>query len=97
VFTTTVTNTAATATDRVSGIDLHAFRFGLTHYFDAPAAGAYALVTKAPPPAAPPWTGLYGGVSAGLTSMHTRTASTAPSFSPRRSRLPALVRPSSNP
>ncbi len=77
--TTTASNTAFTATDRVSGIALHALHFGITHYFasGAPAVGAYAMATKAPPPAAPPWTGLYGGVSFGLTSMHTHTASTS--------------------
>jgi opacity protein-like surface antigen len=77
LVTTTVTNSVTTPTDRVSGIALHALRLGLTHYFDAPAAGAYAMASTASPPAAAPWTGLYGGVSAGLTSMHTRTASTA--------------------
>ncbi len=77
--TTTVSNTTSAVTDRVSGVALHALRFGVTHYFGAgePVVGAYAMVTKAPPPVTPPWTGVYGGVSFGLTSMHTSTASTS--------------------
>ena len=91
--TTTVTNSALTATDRVSGIALHALRFGITHYFasGAPAVGAYAMVTKAPPPAAPPWTGLYGGVSFGLTSMHTHTASTSNELFNQTAAVPGIT------
>src|SRR5262249_54786229 len=47
---TTVGATGFTATDRVSGIALHALRLGVAHYFDggAPAAAAFAMRTKAP-------------------------------------------------
>jgi len=86
--TTSGSNGAFTATDRVSGVALHALRFGITHYFGAPAVGAYAMVTKAPPPATPPWTGLYGGVSAGLTSMHTQTDSTFTQAAPFTTTFP---------
>jgi opacity protein-like surface antigen len=75
--TTTVSNFAATPTDHVSGVNLHALRFGITHYLtDAPLAPApYAMAVKAPPLAGPVWIGLYGGVSFGLMSMHVRTTS----------------------
>jgi opacity protein-like surface antigen len=77
--TTTVSNGTSASTDHVSGIASHALRFGITHYFSsgAPVVSAYAMATKAPPPVMPAWTGLYGGVSFGLTSMHTSTASTS--------------------
>jgi opacity protein-like surface antigen len=75
-ISTTVSNTNAAITDRVSGVGSHALRFGLTHYFGggAPTVTANAAATRGAPP--PAWTGLYGGVSFGLTSMHTSTAST---------------------
>jgi opacity protein-like surface antigen len=80
--TTSASSGTVTATDHVSGLALHALRFGITHYLNAPAPGAYAMVTKAPPPAAAPWTGLYGGVSFGLTSMHAHTDSTLTQAAP---------------
>src|SRR5262249_5410822 len=75
--TTTVTNTTAAITDRVSGINQHALRFGITHYLsDVPLAPAsYAMPVKAPVLAGPVWTGVYGGVSFGLMSMHVSAAS----------------------
>jgi len=79
LFTSTTTNT-----DRVSGLDQHALRVGLTHYFGddagAAAAGATAMVVKAPPPVAGPnWAGPYGGVSFGATSMEATTDATTSS------------------
>ncbi len=73
-ISTTVSNTNAAITDRVSGVGSHALRFGLTHYFGGSAPTMTANVAARPPQ--PAWTGLYGGVSFGLTSMHTSTAST---------------------
>ena len=73
-ISTTVSNTNAAITDHVSGVGSHALRFGLTHYFGGGAPTMTANVAARPPQ--PAWTGLYGGVSFGLTSMHTSTAST---------------------
>jgi opacity protein-like surface antigen len=71
--TTTVTNTTAAITDRVSDVNLHALRFGITHYFsDVPLAPAPSMAVKAPPLAGPVWTGVYGGVSFGLMSMRAK-------------------------
>jgi opacity protein-like surface antigen len=77
VVTTNVSNFAASPLDHVSGVNLHALRFGITHYLsDAPLAPApYAIPVKAPPVAGPVWTGLYGGVSFGLMSMHAKATS----------------------
>jgi opacity protein-like surface antigen len=62
----------------VSGLDLHALRFGITHHFGASAVTtAPVAYTKALPPVARTWDGLYGGVSFGVTSMNTHTASTS--------------------
>ena len=82
LVTTTVTTSASAITDRVSGLDLHALRFGITHHFGADALAsapvAHAMVTKAPPrPVGRTWDGLYGGVSFGLTSMDASTTSTS--------------------
>ena len=78
---TSASTTTFTDTSRVSGLDQHSLRVGLTHYFGsdalAAAPGATAMVVKAPPPVArPSWAGPYGGVSFGLTSMHVATDST---------------------
>ena len=73
---TTVTNTSAAITDRVSGVNEHALRFGITHYLtDVPLAPAYAMPVKAPVLAGPVWTGVYGGVSFGLMSMQAKATS----------------------
>ena len=82
LVTTTVINSSSAITDRVSGLDLHALRFGITHHFGVggltTSPVAYAMVTKAPPrPVGRTWDGFYGGVSFGLTSMETSTASTS--------------------
>jgi opacity protein-like surface antigen len=80
--TTTVNTSTSAITDRVSGLDLHALRFGITHHFGAEALASApvnaAMVTKAPRrPVGQSWEGLYGGVSFGLTSMRTSTTSTS--------------------
>jgi opacity protein-like surface antigen len=80
---TVATATATATTDRVSGIDLHALRFGITHYFggepSAVVAPAFPLPTKGPAPviASLGWTGLYGGVSFGAASLQATTSALA--------------------
>jgi opacity protein-like surface antigen len=81
--TTTATTSPFANTDRVSGIDLHALRFGITHYFggepSAVVAPAFPLPTKGPAPVIWPtnWTGLYGGVSFGAASLQATTSALA--------------------
>ena len=80
---TTATTSTTASTDRVSGIDLHALRFGITHYFGsepwAVIAPAFPLPTKGPRPvvASLGWTGLYGGVSFGAASLQATTSALA--------------------
>jgi opacity protein-like surface antigen len=84
IVTTNASTSSTAITERVSGIDLHALRFGITHYFGsepaAVVAPAFPLPTKGPRPvvaAASDWTGLYGGVSFGAASFQATTSALA--------------------
>jgi opacity protein-like surface antigen len=72
---TTVVNQTGTIADHVSGVNLHALRFGITHYLNDVPPTPYAMPVKAPVLAGPVWTGVYGGVSFGAMSMHVKSDS----------------------